>query len=139
MRLPFTPIETRATKRPPARAEPLDVDAKSGKEPLSLLRDMQSFVASGKEPFGAQVIEHAYAGVPGKVVVANARLAQHRIFRTRPQTQIPGARRKPHQTFEHVGDVGIGQSEVAVTPLLAQRDQTCGAKFREVAARRGQR
>lgn len=59
----------------------------------------------------------------GKMVVAHARLAHRRLLRAGPGPGCPEMPGQPHDAFEQVGNLGIGQRPIAVPPLLAGEDQ----------------
>ncbi len=71
-------------------------------------------------------VEHLHAEVAGKVIVADPRVAQRRVFRTGTDPQMAGTRGEAFEAFEHRGDVRVCKSIIAVAALFFLCDQAAG-------------
>lgn len=69
-----------------------------------------------------------------EMVVANARLAQRRLFRSRPKPRCSGLFGEAQQRFERFTDVGASEHIISVTTRLAAFDQAAIAKLPDVKA-----
>jgi len=78
-------------------------------------------------PFHA--VEHLHAEIAGQMIVANPRPAQRRILRPGAHAHVAGAGGEPRKALEYAGDVGIGETVIAVAALFFLLDQAAGLQL----------
>ncbi len=69
------------------------------------------------------------------MIVADARMAQRRVFRPGSHAHVAGARGKSLKALEHGGDIGIAEAIIAVAALLLLRDQPAGLELGQMRTR----
>jgi len=80
-------------------------------------------------------VEHLHAEVAGQMVVADPGAAQRRILGPGADPQMAGPRREALEPFQYRGDIGVGETVIAVAALLFLLDQAAGLQLRKVRAR----
>ena len=136
MMTPFAPVEAGLADRPARMRQHVGIDLERAcHEALALTCELDTRLALPYQLLLLHAVEHLHAEIAGEVVVANPRAPQRRIFRSRPHPHVAGAGRKPRKTFEHAGDIGVGEAIIAVTALLFLLDQTAGFQFGQMRTR----
>src|ERR1044072_357731 len=108
------PVQTRQAQRPPPAFQGREVDPQPLTEPLARLRERQLLPARGQETLLRHAVEDQHAQLPGEVVVADPRLPERGLRRTRGDPDRPHAGGAPGQAFDHGPAVWAGPPEIAV-------------------------
>src|SRR5208282_2441818 len=138
MAAPRTPIEATPAERAAVPREGGELDAEGGDEARPLARETQLALAELEQPAACEAVEELHAELAGKMVVADARMAQGRVLGSGARAQLAGAGGEPHQPLEHGGDIRARQVEIAVPALLLDREQAARRELGEMGACRRQ-
>src|SRR5579871_1318825 len=130
----LAPVEACTAQWAPTVRGSIEIDAQSRKDPLARLRQSQPTASPGDHAGRPQSLVHAHRGVTSEMIIADPGATQFRVARARAHPQVPGSRRNPHQPFEHAGNVGAGQAEIAMAALLFDADETAILELAEVPA-----
>src|SRR5688572_250319 len=111
------------------------IDAEPGTEALPRRCELQAALAVAHEASLLEALEHEDTQFAREVVVADARLAQRRLARARLEPHGAGAIRHAHDALQQLGNVVVGEAEVAVSPLALDRDEAAVHELGQVRAR----
>jgi len=106
-----------------------------GHEALALASEFDVLFCLPDQPLLAQAVEHLHAEIAGQMIVADPRPPQRRLFRSGAHAGMAGALGQASKAFEHMGDVGAGETVVAVTALFLRLDQAAGFELCQMRTR----
>ena len=124
MMAPYAPVETCATQRAPFAREIADIDAELIAELVTASRKREAGAAGFQYTLLFERIEREHAKLAGQMVVADARESQRRLAWARAKANRAGSIRDAHQIFEQLADIAVGESKVAMTSLVFDREQS---------------
>src|SRR6266542_1743041 len=123
MMAPYAPVETWATQRAPFAREVADIDAELAKIFAAATRDFETIAPRFQYTLLLERVERKHAELTGQMVVADTRESQRRLARTGAKTNRAGSIGDPHQVFEQLADIAIGEAKVAMTSLVFDGEQ----------------
>src|SRR5688572_14573221 len=128
------PVEAKPAGGTARVAMRFGIDAERGTETLARRGELQAALAMAHESPLLETLEHEDPELAREVVVADARLAQRRLARARLQPHGARAVRHAHHALQQLGDVVVGEAEVAVASLALDRDEAAFHEFRQMCA-----
>ena len=132
----LAPIQTGMAKLAPLQGQRGRVDPQLPQQAVAGGGENQAVARRRERAPGQQALVDRHAQFAGEVVVAHARLAQRRFARTQPVPQRTGPESDAHQGLEQLGDIAVGQPEIAVPSLALDGEESRIQQFGEVGADR---
>ena len=130
------PIETCATQRAPFARQIADVDAELIAKFVAAPRELEAIAARSQYTLIFERIERKHTQLACQMVVANAGESQRGLAWAGAKANRAGSIRDTHQIFEQVAYIAIGESKVAMTPLIFDSEQSRIDEFAEMSADR---
>src|SRR5271156_5787314 len=126
------PIETCPAKRTTTLRQNLGIEPDIAAESLAQLGELQIATDKAQQPLLLEADKYEHTQLAGKMVIANARLAQSGLARARTDAHRSGAVGYPHKALEKLRHVAVGESKIPMPPLDFDRGQTGIKEFREM-------
>lgn len=130
----LAPIEACPAKGALLVGKDRGINSELPEQALTLRSQLKSGDGRSQRVFFQQPLVDGHSDLAGKVVIANPRFSHGRLARTRTSPQRACPEGDPHQRFEQVRDILVGEAEISMPPLAFDPYQSRVDELREMGA-----
>src|SRR5947209_4113891 len=130
MMTPLAPVQTGLANRTARMSEHVGRDLQgTSQELFAFGGEFNVVFLLPDQPLLFHAVEHLNAEIAGEMIVANPGTAQRRIFRPGANAHMAGARGKACKSLQYAGNVGVGETVIAMAALLFRFNKPAGLQF----------